>query len=74
MELKTNVTRSGTLYLPVEIRSPFGRTVRIIPNALAAVLFPDSAEYNDVLASLEVIALEIKHRMVLEGKKRERVL
>ncbi len=71
VELKTNVTKSGTLYLPIEIRGPFGRTIRIIPDAIAAVLFPDRARYEDVLASLEIIASEIKHRIDLQ-KRSER--
>ncbi len=70
VELKTNVTKSGTLYLPIEIRGPFGRTIRIIPDAIAAVLFPDSAHYEDVLASLQIIALEIKHRIDLQKRSK----
>lgn len=68
MEIRTNVSKSGTLYLPIEIREPFGRTIRIIPDALAAVLFPDEADYQDVLDSLDVIVSEIKHRITLRDR------
>ena len=41
VELKTRLTGKGILYVPKEIREAFGRNIRIIPNSVAALFFPD---------------------------------
>ena len=47
VELETKITESGVLYVPKEIRQCFGRKMKIIPNATAAVFFPADANYED---------------------------
>jgi bifunctional DNA-binding transcriptional regulator/antitoxin component of YhaV-PrlF toxin-antitoxin module len=65
VELKTKMTRSGMVYIPKEVRDSFGAALRIIPDARAAVVFPEGARYQDVLDSLEIIASDIRHRIRL---------
>jgi hypothetical protein len=72
VELKVNVTESGVFYLPKVVRDSFGRRIRIIPNARAAVLFPKGARYEDVLASLKVIAADIEQRARFQEREKER--
>lgn len=69
VELKTKMTKSGVLYVHKEIRDSFGRRLRIIPNASAAVFFPQGARYEDVLASLEIITSDIEHRIALRNTR-----
>jgi len=72
VELRVKLAGSGVFYLPKEVRQSFGRRLRIIPNYKAAVFFPEDASYDDVLASLEVIMADLRHRARLEreGKKK----
>lgn len=72
VELETKITESGVLYVPKEIRQCFSRAMKIIPNATAAVFFPATAEYEDVLASLKIIEADIKHRVAMQ--KRDKTL
>ena len=69
VELETKITESGVLYVPKEIRQCFGRKMKIIPNATAAVFFPADANLEDVKDSLQIILADIEHRIRL--KRRE---
>jgi hypothetical protein len=69
VELKTKLTKGGMLYVPQEIRECFGREMRIITNCVAALLFPSNADYKDVLTSIQLIQLEIEHRLKLREKQ-----
>jgi hypothetical protein len=66
VEIETKITESGVLYIPKEIRQCFGRSMRIIPNATAALFFPSTSKYEDVLASLEIIRQDIEHRLRMQ--------
>lgn len=69
VELQTKITESGVLYIPKEIRQCFSRLIKIIPNASAAVFFPATAKYEDVLASLKIIEADLEHRIrMMQGK------
>ncbi len=68
VELETKITESGVLYVPKEIRQCFGRKMKIIPNATAALFFPADANYEDVKASLEIIMADLEHRIRLKKK------
>ena len=69
VELETKITESGVLYIPKEIRECFGRKMKIIPNATAAVFFPADVSLEDVKASLEIITADIEHRIRLLKRK-----
>jgi len=68
VELKTKVSKGGVLYVPSEIREAFGREMKVIVDCVAALFFPASADYKDVLDSLKLIELEIEHRLKLRDK------
>ena len=68
VELETKLTASGVLYIPKEIRQCFGRTMKIVPNATAALFFPSHATYTDVLASLNIIRQDIEHRLRMQQR------
>jgi len=67
VEIETKITESGVLYIPKGIRQCFGRSMRIIPNATAALFFPTNTPYEDVLASLNIIRLDIEHRLKMQN-------
>jgi hypothetical protein len=71
MELKAKITDAGVIYLPNEIRQSFGRYVKLIPNAVAVVIFPRGAALDAVAKSLEIIQLELRLRMELAAKRDE---
>lgn len=68
VELETKITESGVLYIPKEIRQCFGRSMKIIPNATAALFFPSDTRYEDVLASLDIIRRDIEHRLKMQQR------
>jgi len=68
VELETKITESGVLYIPKEIRQCFGRSMKIIPNATAALFFPSDIRYEDVLASLDIIRRDIEHRLKMQRR------
>lgn len=70
VEFIATMTASGVCYIPKELREAFGRRMRIIPNASAALLFPDKADYEDVLASLKIIQADVEHRLRIQERGR----
>lgn len=71
VELETKVSISGVIYIPKEIREAFGRKMKIVPNAKAALFFPADASYEDVLSSLKIITADIEHRLALADRRRK---
>jgi len=69
VELETKITESGVLYIPKEIRKCFGRKMKIIPSATAAVFFSAETNYEDVRDSLKIILADIEHRIHLRKRK-----
>jgi len=69
VELETKITESGVLYVPKEIRQCFGRKMKIIPNATAAVFYPADANLEDVKDSLQIILADIEHRIRLKRRR-----
>ncbi|MEM3613179.1 MAG: hypothetical protein QXH40_03860 [Candidatus Bathyarchaeia archaeon] len=68
VEIKLKLTQGGNLYLPKEIRQAFTRELKLISNALAVLIFPANASYEDVLGSLRVIEADLQHRLNLTQK------
>lgn len=53
------MTESGVLYVPKDIRDSFGRRMKILAIAKAALFFPETVDYKDVLKSLNLIREEL---------------
>ena len=68
VELRTKITESGVLYVPKELREAFSRNMKIITNCTAAIFFPADSNYEDVLKSLEIITLDVRHRQKIQHK------
>jgi hypothetical protein len=71
VELETKITHSGVLYVSKEIRQCFGRSMKIISNATAALFFPSNTRYEKVLTSLDIIRQNIKHRLEMQRRGQE---
>ncbi|MEM1674273.1 MAG: hypothetical protein QXN24_04880 [Candidatus Bathyarchaeia archaeon] len=71
VELKATLTKGGSIYLPKELRQGFTRELKLISNGLAALIFPSTASYDDVLDSLKVIEVELNHRIKLSRKTKD---
>jgi bifunctional DNA-binding transcriptional regulator/antitoxin component of YhaV-PrlF toxin-antitoxin module len=69
VELKTKMTESGVLYVPKEVREAFGRELVIVPNSCAVVMFRKGMNLRHVLGSLEIITLDLKHRLEIQGEE-----
>ena len=69
VELETKITESGVLYIPKEIRQCFGRKMKIIPNATAAVFYPADANLEDVKDSLQIILADIELRIRMKRRQ-----
>jgi len=65
------MTETGIFYVPKAIRDAFGRETRLIPNAKAVVMFPEGTDYEDVLESLKIIKMDIKHRLNMQRKQKQ---
>jgi len=69
MELKSKITDAGVIYIPNEIRESFGKYVKLIPDAVAALLFPADADLEAVAKSLEIIRQELQLRIEIASKR-----
>ncbi len=69
VEIESNLNDAGILYIPKEIRSAFGGPkVKIVLDAIAALFFPSTSDYEDVIESLDVIRKDLEHRKRLREK------
>ena len=69
MEFELKTGPQGHIYLPKLLRKTFGTKIKLIPNDTAGAIYPENANPQDVIASLEVI---IQHLKLLEKKEGER--
>jgi hypothetical protein len=67
VEKRTKLTKSGVLYVPLDIRTSFGRNMKILASAKAALFYPENADYEDVLKSLAVIRADLLCRISSEN-------
>ena len=67
MEYELKVGPQGHIYLPKKIRDVFGNQMKFLPNATAAVIYPDNADLEDVVASLKIIISDMELRKKRKG-------
>jgi len=71
MEIKIKAGPQGHYYLPKRIRENFGKTLKLLPNATAAVIYPQNADLGCVIDSLEIIIADLKLRIKAQSSNRE---
>ena len=65
-EIKSNPT--GQYYLPKEVREELGSRLSMICNAKAAIVFSPDEPIDVILESLNIIELDLKHRMQIQQR------
>jgi hypothetical protein len=66
-EIKSNPT--GQYYLPKEVREELGPRLSMICNAKAAIVFCPDEPIEVILGSLNIIELDLKHRMQIQQRE-----
>lgn len=57
-------------YIPKELANVLGNRVKAVPNVTSVLFYPESADPNDVLRSLETIRNHIQQYLELQKKRR----
>jgi len=70
LELKLNA-RQNVVHIPRLLTNSMGRRFKIVPNSLAAILYPYDARLEDVLASLRVLIQDLELRTQREARANE---
>jgi len=60
----------GQFYFPKLLRRELGGIIEVITCTKTAVIFPAGMPLKDVLKGLEVIRLDLKNRLELEGRNK----
>ena len=67
---KTKMDSTGRIYIARPIReSGLVNNIEILPNAKAAIIYRAGTKISDILASLEIIVADLKHRAQVETEK-----
>jgi hypothetical protein len=60
----------GKIYIAKPLRQAgLVNTIEILPNAKAAVIYQYGTKIDDILASLDIIIADLKHRAKMEAEK-----
>lgn len=62
MEFDLKTGPQGHVYLPKKIRQIFGEKIKLLPDANAAAIYPENANPQAVIDSLQVIISDLKLR------------
>jgi bifunctional DNA-binding transcriptional regulator/antitoxin component of YhaV-PrlF toxin-antitoxin module len=65
-EFKVRVGPQGHIYLPKVVREALGNELKIIPNAHAAAIYPENAQPQAIIVSLQLIIQDLKLRLEAE--------
>lgn len=60
MEFDLRTGPQGHIYLPKIIRKALGRRLKLLPNTISAVIYPENANPSDVIRSLRVIISDLE--------------
>jgi len=72
VEFNQKVDGRNRIYIPKLMReSGFDKTIKIIPNATAAIMFGEDTNLKDVLKSIDIIKADLQHRANLKEKEEE---
>lgn len=56
-------------YIPQELAKLLGTNIKASANCIAVLMYPEGAKPEDILRSLEIIKLDLEHK--IELRKRE---
>jgi hypothetical protein len=55
-------------YIPRQLVEILGFRLKAVPNSVAVLLFPENADPQDVIKSLQIIKTELLHTLMLKQK------
>jgi hypothetical protein len=55
-------------YIPKEVIKALGTKLKILPNSRAAIIYPAGTKLKDVLASVEILSADLKHRIEMDNQ------
>jgi len=55
-------------YIPRQLVETLGFRLKAVPNSVAVLLFPENADPQDVIKSLQIIKTELLHTLALKQK------
>lgn len=71
VEFKLKINPKQSLaYIPREISKVLGREVEAVANRVAVLMYPKDMDTLDVLKSLEIIQMDLQHKIELEKRRR----
>jgi hypothetical protein len=70
MEFDLKTGAQGHVYFPKAIREVLGDKMKILPNAHAALIYPEGTTPQDLLNSLSIITADLKLRVKEEASPR----
>lgn len=63
VKFKVHSNPQGQYYLPKEVREELGKTLNLMCNTKAAIIFNEDTPLDQVLKSVEVLAQDLKNRL-----------
>ena len=67
---KTKMDNIGKIYIAKPLRQAgLVNTIEIIPNSKAAVIYQAGTEVDDIIASLQIILADLRHRAKTQRRK-----
>jgi len=66
VKFQVKANSSGQYYFPKEVRAELGDKLTLVCNAKAAVVFSDDTSLVTVLESIEIITMDLKHRLQIQ--------
>jgi len=71
MEFELKAGPQGHIYFPKKIRDLLGEKLKLLPNDHAGAIYPENAEPDQVIASLEIIIDLLRLRQRRETSENE---
>lgn len=58
-------------YFPKEVVKALGIKLKMLPNSRAAIIYSEGTKLKDVLASVEIITADLKHRIDMDDQRQK---
>ncbi len=67
VRFRVTVNSQSSIYLPGPVREELGsRQLELLGDAKAVIIYPEGTDLLEVLRSVEILALDLKHRSELQ--------
>jgi hypothetical protein len=67
VRFRVTVNSQASIYLPGPVREELGsRRLQLLGDAKAVIIYPEGTDLQEVLRSVEILTLDLRHRCELE--------